>query len=102
MIRRPPRSTLFPYTTLFRSNAWSTGSRAVMRASESSTTSQALTRPAFTAAAISAAPAQPVSRMGSGFEDRRGLGIVRQLLLGHQCGEPERDFKVGADLALPF
>src|SRR5205085_8800765 len=22
MIRRPPRSTLFPYTTLFRSNAW--------------------------------------------------------------------------------
>src|SRR3990167_7516717 len=28
MIRRPPRSTLFPYTTLFRSppGAWSTGS----------------------------------------------------------------------------
>src|SRR3989442_9896749 len=24
MIRRPPRSTLFPYTTLFRSLAWST------------------------------------------------------------------------------
>src|SRR5258708_29279625 len=23
MIRRPPRSTLFPYTTLFRSMAWS-------------------------------------------------------------------------------
>src|SRR3989441_9167814 len=23
MIRRPPRSTLFPYTTLFRSNPWS-------------------------------------------------------------------------------
>src|SRR5438477_8856547 len=22
MLRRPPRSTLFPYTTLFRSNAW--------------------------------------------------------------------------------
>src|SRR2546427_5950514 len=22
MIRRPPRSTLFPYTTLFRSNLW--------------------------------------------------------------------------------
>src|SRR5437588_6048997 len=33
MIRRPPRSTLFPYTTLFRSNStmsrpgWSGGSR---------------------------------------------------------------------------
>src|SRR5438874_7179733 len=25
MIRRPPRSTLFPYTTLFRSNAFSGG-----------------------------------------------------------------------------
>src|SRR5258708_11249240 len=23
MIRRPPRSTLFPYTTLFRSQSWS-------------------------------------------------------------------------------
>src|SRR2546422_2576816 len=23
MIRRPPRSTLFPYTTLFRSDTWS-------------------------------------------------------------------------------
>ena len=25
MIRRPPRSTLFPYTTLFRSKAFKTG-----------------------------------------------------------------------------
>src|SRR5438552_5656511 len=25
MIRRPPRSTLFPYTTLFRSAAWPRG-----------------------------------------------------------------------------
>src|SRR2546429_2528209 len=25
MIRRPPRSTLFPYTTLFRSRAWAFG-----------------------------------------------------------------------------
>src|SRR5258708_16011635 len=25
MIRRPPRSTLFPYTTLFRSDLWSVG-----------------------------------------------------------------------------
>src|SRR5256885_6783786 len=33
MIRRPPRSTLFPYTTLFRSRAWwSTISEAVLRA----------------------------------------------------------------------
>src|SRR5438477_3202588 len=25
MIRRPPRSTLFPYTTLFRSSGWDLG-----------------------------------------------------------------------------
>jgi len=25
MIRRPPRSTLFPYTTLFRSTCWEVG-----------------------------------------------------------------------------
>src|SRR5256885_16172489 len=27
MIRRPPRSTLFPYTTLFRSVSWQAGRR---------------------------------------------------------------------------
>src|SRR2546430_8299860 len=27
MIRRPPRSTLFPYTTLFRSRSWRGGGR---------------------------------------------------------------------------
>src|SRR5260370_22793731 len=29
MIRRPPRSTLFPYTTLFRSNIWAVFPRGV-------------------------------------------------------------------------
>src|SRR5205814_7680634 len=28
MLRRPPRSTLFPYTTLFRSAPWFRGSRS--------------------------------------------------------------------------
>src|SRR5436309_9945862 len=28
MIRRPPRSTLFPYTTLFRSRSWSRAVRS--------------------------------------------------------------------------
>src|SRR3712207_8877578 len=31
MIRRPPRSTLFPYTTLFRSSTTSGTMRAVLR-----------------------------------------------------------------------
>src|SRR5256885_12150185 len=30
MIRRPPRSTLFPYTTLFRSEAMALGARDVV------------------------------------------------------------------------
>src|SRR3989442_10332930 len=32
MIRRPPRSTLFPYTTLFRSDAFGGGVHKVRRA----------------------------------------------------------------------
>src|SRR3712207_7577106 len=32
MIRRPPRSTLFPYTTLFRSLTFSAGSKRMGRA----------------------------------------------------------------------
>src|SRR5688572_31549872 len=34
MIRRPPRSTLFPYTTLFRSQAIGTTGRGIGRAYE--------------------------------------------------------------------
>src|SRR2546430_13426738 len=30
MIRRPPRSTLFPYTTLFRSILWKTDARLAL------------------------------------------------------------------------
>src|SRR5215469_11535167 len=37
MIRRPPRSTLFPYTTLFRSHACSRGSRATWRPGDHTT-----------------------------------------------------------------
>src|SRR5687767_15766915 len=37
MIRRPPRSTLFPYTTLFRSRLYSAGSRASLAFHSAST-----------------------------------------------------------------
>src|SRR5438445_13725936 len=30
MLRRPPRSTLFPYTTLFRSDTWIAGGLAAL------------------------------------------------------------------------
>src|SRR2546422_4381850 len=35
MIRRPPRSTLFPYTTLFRSRTYGAGSDCSLRRSAS-------------------------------------------------------------------
>src|SRR3712207_8662155 len=41
MIRRPPRSTLFPYTTLFRSGAGCSGSRAPQAASDKQTAARA-------------------------------------------------------------
>src|SRR2546429_6762066 len=41
MIRRPPRSTLFPYTTLFRSDSSGDGSRAGGRGHERSRTMNA-------------------------------------------------------------
>src|SRR5438034_5837625 len=34
MIRRPPRSTLFPYTTLFRSRAWRSARGRVRHSAE--------------------------------------------------------------------
>src|SRR5256885_11381065 len=37
MIRRPPRSTLFPYTTLFRSNALTLPLEAVVRDGDDAT-----------------------------------------------------------------
>src|SRR2546429_6381523 len=39
MIRRPPRSTLFPYTTLFRSRCPAQAERTVRRSSEGRTSS---------------------------------------------------------------
>src|SRR5260221_6309751 len=41
MIRRPPRSTLFPYTTLFRSRLWSRLVRAKKSSSPLITTHRA-------------------------------------------------------------
>src|SRR2546426_1634103 len=43
MIRRPPRSTLFPYTTLFRSVLWACGVSTVP--SVTRTPPSAITRP---------------------------------------------------------
>src|SRR5690349_22923464 len=53
MIRRPPRSTLFPYTTLFRSTATLASTAASVTRSSPSTRS--------TAGRLTASPGVPVS-----------------------------------------
>src|SRR5690348_18142999 len=62
MIRRPPRSTLFPYTTLFRSSRYSVGVWGVRRVS--------ISAPVITAAPARTsdgrAPRAPTSRPESG------------------------------------
>src|SRR3712207_7267798 len=45
MIRRPPRSTLFPYTTLFRSSRSSSGRAAPTASTTASTSSGSPTAP---------------------------------------------------------
>src|SRR5256885_12741451 len=44
MIRRPPRSTLFPYTTLFRSELKAQGIRLVMLTGDNQATAQEIAR----------------------------------------------------------
>src|SRR2546430_17604547 len=42
MIRRPPRSTLFPYTTLFRSTRWAVEDTATVRLTYAHATAEIL------------------------------------------------------------
>src|SRR3712207_8325404 len=63
MIRRPPRSTLFPYTTLFRSS-W----RAAM------VVTAVLAAMALVAAAVALARPHPGGGAGGGVEVQRGRG----------------------------
>src|SRR2546430_13671606 len=48
MIRRPPRSTLFPYTTLFRAAAWTKSYEGVIRLGVVTTTDDATGEPLAT------------------------------------------------------
>src|SRR2546425_2228443 len=59
MIRRPPRSTLFPYTTLFRSLGPSFGHSAIARS---------------VCAAIMTRIASPCARTSAGISARRDVG----------------------------
>src|SRR2546427_10176668 len=61
MIRRPPRSTLFPYTTLFRSSPPSAVSNAGTIVTEATTGGVAVVLSLLHAAIIAAAATSPTS-----------------------------------------
>src|SRR3712207_8473945 len=69
MIRRPPRSTLFPYTTLFRSHGAARTRWAVRKANSSPTT---LVPPAATSAMW--CPRRPLGDHFSDLVVKRGPG----------------------------
>src|SRR5260370_3956878 len=75
MIRRPPRSTLFPYTTLFRSGILSAGPR--VRGSRSSTANALLRR----MAGLQSDPKQRVRSEEHTSELQSHLNLVCRLLL---------------------
>src|SRR3712207_8598312 len=70
MIRRPPRSTLFPYTTLFRSSGGTASGR-----------SRRSTSPAFRPASTSAASSRPGSSRSSRSEEHTSELQSRQYLV---------------------
>src|SRR5256885_10916335 len=71
MIRRPPRSTLFPYTTLFRSVDF------LLRK---------IARGLVAGQAVSIEPAQ----FGPGIEQHHLMALQRQLMGAGQAGRPDR------------
>src|SRR2546427_989540 len=72
MIRRPPRSTLFPYTTLFRSNA--RAPPKIPRRRPPATRQRSGTAPAPPRAQWARRAGRPRARPGAGAAAREGAG----------------------------
>src|SRR2546422_2583318 len=94
MIRRPPRSTLFPYTTLFRSNATRRNARRVRRSRGGRgvlmqyTTASDRPNDAKAASRMSRAPPTRSEEHTSELQSR--LHLVCRLLLEKKKHKPER------------
>src|SRR5258708_31881528 len=69
MIRRPPRSTLFPYTTLFRSATIHSGDSSTFTFYEKNNGNVPLTSPTVTATV------SPAANAGSGCRDRKSTRL---------------------------
>src|SRR3712207_8377336 len=65
MIRRPPRSTLFPYTTLFRSMSLSASGAEFIPLSQLNQSNSA----------VATAPTEPVAPMSRGRADRKSTRL---------------------------
>src|SRR5256885_4052063 len=78
MIRRPPRSTLFPYTTLFRSqDAKAQGERTKLRPLLQQLLLAGVLGPATGGLAMAAEPADPVPSAGPAAAANAGAGAPR-------------------------
>src|SRR3712207_7533949 len=87
MIRRPPRSTLFPYTTLFRSDVLVARNRASGSSRSSSRNSERLAPSSSTIASIAAsAPPTRSEEHTSELQSRQYL--VCRLLLEKKKNDP--------------
>src|SRR2546430_7930705 len=80
MIRRPPRSTLFPYPTLFRSNHEARGAGAVLLVAVGVADQHALAPPArIQMPPIQRIRQQLLQRAAAGGERLRGLELRREV-----------------------
>src|SRR2546425_8102070 len=80
MIRRPPRSTLFPYTTLFRSHPVRRGTTAATRCVRAGTRSVRVRQ--ATASAVREIPGRPAPRSEEHTSELQSLAyLVCRLLL---------------------
>src|SRR2546429_5261499 len=87
MIRRPPRSTLFPYTTLFRSKACPLSLLGTVESSFSRACSMALLAPSAT---ISRAPGSSMRSEEHTSELQSRLHLVCRLLLEKKQQTPSQ------------
>src|SRR3712207_7827132 len=63
MIRRPPRSTLFPYTTLFRSEVGAANARKIVAALPADVRREGINDPAYREKLLVEGTARPAKRL---------------------------------------
>src|SRR5687768_17887353 len=93
MIRRPPRSTLFPYTTLFRSRPRLAGARPDPAAAPDAGCAQAAAAPREPRAAAAAGVRGPARSEEHTSELQSRLHLVCRLLLEKKKNKQKKQYK---------